>query len=643
MNIRDVARLAEVSVATVSKVINKKDASVSAATREKILRIVKEYNYTPYANVRTPVKGTTLVIGVLVQGAHTQSAKLMGILSESHHWGYGALVYGCCNTEEEEKNIHVLSSYNVDGIVWERAAPPKPRTLELNQSLDIPFVSIGEDSAGEDMFGFHYRQLGMLCASHITGAYHTKICCIVPDESARSREFGQGVCQQLRLVGIAHTEQVCQVLTPQTDLKMLLCNCTAVICMNSCIAEKVAEQADNLGLHIPRDLSMICMNCDCAQSVRSRRISTVQLPFEEMGRFAVASLLARIESKEVPEESFALEPELDHRLSIEPPKPVRDKKIIVVGAINMDVLIGLDEVLQSGEFATATSCIKVPGGKGLNQAIGAAKLGADAYLIGRVGKDYEGSVIYDFLKNNKVNMDGVIIDEHANTGTAYIHVLRDGEASIVGYYGASDLLCAKDIEQKAYLFDNASYCLVQFVAIPDPQLVVRTVETARKKGVKVLLKPCKVSSIDEEILRKVDILVPNRKEAQRLVPDANSWEERAQYFLDRGVKHVIITLGHRGCYFRDAQHSLYFPAAKVTPVDTTGAGDAFAATLVSYLSDGRELTEAIRYATVAAGLSTARQGVPNSLVDQESIELYLSKEKIEPRDAATSCQISQRD
>lgn len=174
-------------------------------------------------------------------------------------------------------------------------------------------------------------------------------------------------------------------------------------------------------------------------------------------------------------------------------------------------------------------------------------------------------------------------------------------------------------------------------------MVVRTVETAWKKGVKVLLKPCKVGSIDEEILRKVDILVPNRKEAQRLVPDANSWEERAQYFLDRGVKHVIITLGHRGCYFRDAQHSLYFPAAKVTPVDTTGAGDAFAATLVSYLSDGRELTEAIRYATVAVGLSTARQGVPNSLVDQESIELYLSKEKIEPRDAAASCQISQRD
>lgn len=114
MNIRDVARLADVSVSTVSKVINKKDASVSAATREKILRIVKEYNYLPYANVRTPVKGTTLVLGVLVNDTRTQSGKLMGILNECRQWGYGALVYTSGNMQEEEKNMHVLSSFHVD-------------------------------------------------------------------------------------------------------------------------------------------------------------------------------------------------------------------------------------------------------------------------------------------------------------------------------------------------------------------------------------------------------------------------------------------------------------------------------------------------------------------------------------------------
>ena len=89
---------------------------------------------------------------------------------------------------------------------------------------------------------------------------------------------------------------------------------------------------------------------------------------------------------------------------------------------------------------------------------------------------------------------------------------------------------------------------------------------------------------------------------------------------------MIITLGHRGCYLRDAQHSMYFPAAKVNVVDTTGAGDAFAATFAYYLTEGRQLEDAIRYATVAAGLSTTRQGVPHALVDKESIECHLAQD-----------------
>ena len=136
MNIRDVARLADVSVSTVSKVINKKDASVSAATREKILRIVKEYNYLPYANVRTPVKGTTLVLGVLVNDTRTQSGKLMGILNECRQWGYGALVHASGNMQEEkEKNMHVLSSFHVDGVIWEKATPYDQGNAALLQSL----------------------------------------------------------------------------------------------------------------------------------------------------------------------------------------------------------------------------------------------------------------------------------------------------------------------------------------------------------------------------------------------------------------------------------------------------------------------------------------------------------------------------
>lgn len=625
MNIRDIAQLANVSISTVSKVINKKDESISAETREKILRIIKEYNYSPYANVRTPVKGTTLVLGVLINSASMQSSSIMGILRQSHEQGYGTLLYVSSTAEEEARNIHLLSSHNVDGIVRKKVPSDDKSSEAILTEMDIPWVSIGYDGASDNAFRFDYHQLGKTCAAFLTEKHHSKIICLLPDESTRSLAFGEGVHEHMLSANTSYTGQVCHTLSDQTDLYSLLCNSTAVVCMGMQIAEQVIAAADNLALHIPNDLSVVCLNCNAEQSISSSRISTIQLPFEEMGRYATASLIARLENREEIGRSFALEPELNHHLSIEVPKVMRNKKIVVVGAINMDILINLDDFPQGEELVTARSRTKMPGGKGLNQAVGAAKLGADTYLIGRIGKDYEGSLIYDFLCANHVNMDGVILDEQHNTGNAYVHIHKDGETSIIGYDGASNLLSGADIDAKAHLFHDASYCILQFVCVPDPDLVRRAIEVAREKHVKVILKPCKVHSIDESLLRHVDILLLKRKEIDRLLPANISYEDKAQYFLDRGVKHVIITLGHSGCYLKDAEHSLYFDAANIVPVDTTGAGDAFAATLAYYLSDNGDIVSAIRHANVAAGLSATRHGGSNSLVSKEDIELYLAQ------------------
>ena len=122
----------------------------------------------------------------------------------------------------------------------------------------------------------------------------------------------------------------------------------------------------------------------------------------------------------------------------------------------------------------------------------------------------------------------------------------------------------------------------------------------------------------------MDIFIPNKNELRSLFPGHASLEQKAQHFLDRGVKDVIITLGHRGCYWRNAETSEYFDAASFEVVDTTGAADAFAATLAVYLSRSYEMKMAIRYATYAAGFATTRQGVPPALVDQSTLELYLS-------------------
>ncbi len=627
MNIREIAKLANVSVTTVSKVINKKDASISAETREKILQIVKEYNYSPYANLRTPARGTTLLIGVLMNRKRTQDKKLIGILNQIHAEGYHAVVCAATSPEEEAKNIHVLSSYNVDGVIWDKTLAEDGSNEKLLEQMGLRYVTLGYDKSDSGSFAFDYKQLGKLCAGYVHEANHSQCLCLLPDASARSKSFAEGFRRAMGYLGLRSDGQTCQVLDDKLNLAALLCSHTAVVCLSAALADEVAKHADNLNLHIPRDLSIVCLDCDGAPTASFSRISTVQLPFEGLGRAAVASLIHDLEGRPGDKESSALPPTLNHRHSIDVPKTLRHKKIVVVGALNMDILMGLDEPPQNGEMISARSCVRMPGGKGLNQAVGATRLGTDTYLIGRIGKDYDGSVIYDFLKANHVNLDGVIFDPHEKTGNVYVHILENGETSLISYTGASDMLCAQDIRDKEALFENASYCLMQF--LEKKGLAEQTVETAVKHNVKILLRPSNAkAAIDAEILRHIDILMPNRKQIDRLLPGSMTYEEKAQYYLDRGVKHVIITLGHRGCYFRDATHSMYFPAAKVVPVDTTGAADAFAATLVFYLSDGRDIVEAIRYATVAAGLSTTRQGVPNALADRETIELFLAKEEM---------------
>lgn len=124
--------------------------------------------------MRTPVKGTTLVLGVLVNDTRTQSGKLMGILNECRQWGYGALVYSSGNMQEEEKNMHVISSFHVDGVIWEKATPYDQGNAALLQSLEVPYVSMEYDGSDPDSFGFDYQHLGKLCASYLTEAISPK-------------------------------------------------------------------------------------------------------------------------------------------------------------------------------------------------------------------------------------------------------------------------------------------------------------------------------------------------------------------------------------------------------------------------------------------------------------------------------------
>jgi len=227
------------------------------------------------------------------------------------------------------------------------------------------------------------------------------------------------------------------------------------------------------------------------------------------------------------------------------------------------------------------------------------------------------------LKLHNVNTEGVKNNSDTPTGTAYVYIRPDGESSIVVYNGANGQIQAQDIDEFSANFKSADFCLLNTELSID--VVEHAAQLARKNHVKVILKPCAISQLSDVLLKNVNILMPNEKEANFLLGASMPHEEKAQYFLNKGVETVIITLGSAGCYLRNAQCSRCFEAADVNVVDTTGAADAFSATLAVYLSQGRSIETAISYATYAAGISTTRQGSTPALVDKNTLELHVPK------------------
>ncbi len=241
-------------------------------------------------------------------------------------------------------------------------------------------------------------------------------------------------------------------------------------------------------------------------------------------------------------------------------------------------------------------------------------------MVGRLGNDSDGKVIYNSLVDHGVRTDGVIFDDSTPTGKAYINVASNGESTIVIYPGANEKLGREQVKQFEHLLDDAKYCLLTLEI--EEETVEYTIRKCQKKQVEVILKPSAVEKMKESLFGQISYFVPNEKELKQLLPGEASIEEKAVILLDKGVKNVIITLGEKGCYFRNREQERYFPAADFFPVDTTGAADAFIAALAVYLSEGKDILQAISFATYAAGISITRQGVQSGMVDRQGITLY---------------------
>jgi ribokinase len=300
----------------------------------------------------------------------------------------------------------------------------------------------------------------------------------------------------------------------------------------------------------------------------------------------------------------------------------------------MDLVVEVPTIPLPGETVLGRNFATFPGGKGANQAVAAARLGARVSLIGRVGRDAFGDQLLASAQADGIDVTHVGRDESAATGVAMIVVDEQGQNSIAVASGANFCLTAEHVRQAWAELDDVDL-LVMPLETP-LETIATAVALAGESGVKVILNPAPARDLPRTILAGVDVLVPNEPETAQLthmpVNTLEESQEAARKLLALGVGSVVLTLGSRGALVLDGalsssggmdeQFSLV-PAREVEVVDTTAAGDAFMGGMAVALGEGRPLLDAARFANVVAALAVTKQGAQPSMPTREEVDSNL--------------------
>jgi ribokinase len=299
--------------------------------------------------------------------------------------------------------------------------------------------------------------------------------------------------------------------------------------------------------------------------------------------------------------------------------------VVVVGSYNTDFTIKTSRIPHPGETLIGGVFSTGGGGKGANQAVAAVRAGADVSFIARVGKDTLGREGMQRLISEHINTEYVIHDPEFTTGVAFIVVDDHGENSIVVASGANGQLGPLDIEKAEQAISTAGVLLVQ---LESPlAAVLSAIRMARRNGGVVVLNPAPAQPLERELLFNVDIITPNRLEAEMIsgmkITDEASLRMIARQILEYGVKHVIITLGQEGILCATNNSMELIPAYKVHAVDSTGAGDVFSGSLAAFLSGGMTMEESTRMAIASASISVTRMGAQLCAPVRAEIEKFM--------------------
>ncbi len=305
-------------------------------------------------------------------------------------------------------------------------------------------------------------------------------------------------------------------------------------------------------------------------------------------------------------------------------------RILVIGSFMTDLVVVTPRAPIEGETIIGKSFHQFTGGKGANQAVAAARLGADVTMIGKLGKDSFGQAHIDSMKNEGINYESVLFDDIESSGIGNITLEENGNNRIIVVPGANLKLMPKEIDELKEQIQNSDIIILQ-LEIPI-ETVYKVIELGHKYGKIIILNPAPAAKFEQNFIKLVDYIVPNEIEACTLtgikVNSDDSAREAAKILLSLGCKNVIITLGEKGVLFLNKDEEIFQGSYKVKPVDSTAAGDSFIGAFAYSLANGFELKKTLKLSCAVGALTVTRMGAQPSLPKFAEVKRFMEQNTI---------------
>ncbi|GGJ87801.1 hypothetical protein GCM10007063_07820 [Lentibacillus kapialis] len=622
--IRDVAEFAKVSTATVSRVINS-NGYVNEETKWRVNEAIEQLNYFPNDVARSLFKGRSKMIALLVPDITNpffpELARAIEDVTNQH--GY---TFVLCNTDNDiDKKMGYLSALqqkSVDGFIIVSSS----LTEDYLKNIQTPIVALDRiispevssvtvnNRDGARKAVKYLKSVGCSRIAHIAGPEHVDNAVYrmrgFLDEIKHEKWFDSSYVLSGAYNFEKAREAAVNLLTKNPKID-------GIFAGNDLMGAGVLNAAASLDINVPEDLAVIGFDGISMSETVTPALTTMAQPIYDIGTKAAEILIEHISTRyqSVMREEFNVRLiERESTLRMEDLMSAKPK-VCIIGSINMDLNVTTNKMPMQGETVLGDKFFTNPGGKGANQAVAAARMGADVNVIGAVGEDAFGQKLRQNLANEGIRTESIETIADVSTGTATI-ILSENDNRIIVAPGANNHVTPELVAKQRELIEESDIILMQ-LEVP-METIVSTVKIAEASDVQVILNPAPFQPLPESVLKKTAYMTPNEIELA-------SMKEYPMYESIR--QKMIVTRGGKGVTFVENGAENVIGGHCVQVTDTTGAGDTFNGALAGELAGGTNLPDAVTMANAAAALSVSKLGAQSGMPSKQDVQRFLQEGK----------------